>query len=255
MADLLKLEVTCCHFLAAGRGRLALMSRASRLLDLLQLLRRHRYPVPGAILAEDLGISLRSLYRDINTLRAQGAHIEGETGIGYVLRPGLMLPPLMFTPEEMEALLLGSKLVAQRADTKLVGAAENAFAKIREVLPPDIAEKIDGSGLLVGRGKTAEPTEMFDLAVIREALRKERKLKMFYLDANGKQTQRIVWPVALLFLDQVRMLAAWCETRADFRHFRVDRISKLTLLEERPPQRRISLMKEWRKRESLHDMH
>jgi predicted DNA-binding transcriptional regulator YafY len=230
------------------------MSRASRLLDLLQLLRRHRYPVPGAILAEDLGISLRSLYRDINTLRAQGAHIEGETGIGYVLRPGLMLPPLMFTPEEMEALLLGSKLVAQRADTKLVGAAENAFAKIREVLPADIAEKIDGSGLLVGREKRSELKDTIDVAVVREALRRERKLKFRYRDATSVATQRTVWPVALLFLDQVRMLAAWCETKADFRHFRVDRMSKLSLLEERPPQRRLALMKEWRKRESLHDM-
>ncbi len=230
------------------------MSRASRLLDLLQVLRRHRYPVPGAILAEELGISLRSLYRDINTLRGQGAHIEGETGIGYILRPGLMLPPLMFTPEEMEALLLGSKLVTQRADGKLVNAAENAFAKIRAVLPADIADKIDGSGLLVGAAKAAEPKESIDVAVIREALRKERKLIFRYLDAKSDATQRTVWPVALLFLDQVRMLAAWCETRKDFRHFRVDRMRHLALLEERPPQRRLALMKEWRKRESLHDI-
>jgi predicted DNA-binding transcriptional regulator YafY len=234
--------------------KFTVMSRASRLLDLLQVLRRHRYPVPGAILAEELGISLRSLYRDINTLRGQGAHIEGETGIGYVLRPGLMLPPLMFTPEEMEALLLGSKLVAQRADTKLAGAAENAFAKIRDVLPNDVAEKIDGSGLLVSAHKPAEPTDTIDVAVIREALRKERKLEIRYLDGNGKSTRRIIWPIALLYLDQVRMLAAWCETRQDFRHFRVDRMKKLALLEERPPQRRTVLMKEWRKRESQHEM-
>ncbi len=230
------------------------MSRASRLLDLLQLLRRHRYPVPGAIMAEELGISLRSLYRDINTLRGQGAHIEGETGMGYVLRPGLMLPPLMFTPEEMEAVLLGSKLVARRADAKLAQAAENAFAKIRGVLPADIAERIDDSGLLVGAAKAADAVESIDVGVIREALRKERKLTFRYLDAKSAVTQRTVWPVALLFLDQVRMLAAWCETRKDFRHFRVDRMRKLAMLEERPPQRRLVMMKEWRKRESLHDM-
>lgn len=226
------------------------MSRASRLLDLLQLLRRHRYPVAGAILAEELGISLRSLYRDIDTLRAQGAHIEGEAGLGYVLRPGLMLPPLMFTPEEIEALLLGSKWVAQRADIKLAGAAENALAKIRAVLPGDIADAIDGDGLLVGQGK---PIEMgtIDIAVIRAALRKERKLTISYFDANGAATRRTVWPIALLFFDQVRVLVAWCEMRRDFRHFRMDRIRALSLLAERPPQRRLALMKEWRKLECL----
>jgi predicted DNA-binding transcriptional regulator YafY len=232
------------------------MSRASRLLDLLQLLRRHRRPVAGAILAKELGISLRSLYRDIGTLRGQGAPIEGEAGVGYVLRPGLMLPPLMFTPEELEALLLGSKWVAQRADSKLSGAAENALAKIRAVLPADVAEAIDGDGLLVGTGKPIE-VGTIDVAVIREALRKERKLTIAYLDARGDATRRTVWPIALLFFDQVRVLVAWCEMRRDFRHFRIDRIRALSLLTERPPQRRLVLMKEWRKLECLpeHDRH
>src|SRR6478672_2616585 len=111
------------------------MSRTSRLLDLLELLRRHRSPVRGPALADQLGISIRTLYRDIATLQAQGADIQGEPGLGYVLRPGFMLPPLMFTREEIEALVLGSRWVAIRGDARLGAAADNAVAKIRAVLP------------------------------------------------------------------------------------------------------------------------
>ena len=119
------------------------MSRANRLLDLLQALRRHRYPVSGHLLAQDLGISLRTLYRDIETLKAQGAHIEGEAGVGFVLRPGFMLPPLMFTPDEIEAIVLGSNWVAKRADAPLSAAAKNALAKISAVMPDDLREMLD----------------------------------------------------------------------------------------------------------------
>ncbi len=226
------------------------MSRATRLLDLLQLLRRYRQPVSGHALAGELNISLRSLYRDIETLRGQGAHIEGEAGIGYVLRPGMMLPPLMFTPEEMEAILLGSKWVAQRADARLGEAAENALAKIRAVLPADMAEMLDAGGLLVGKGAPIIAGTI-DLALVREALRKERKLMIGYADGKGAVTDRTVWPVALGFFDQVRMLAAWCELRQDYRHFRIDRIRTASLVDERPPRRRRVMFKEWREREGL----
>jgi predicted DNA-binding transcriptional regulator YafY len=226
------------------------MSRASRLLDLLQLLRRHRRPVSGQALAAELGISLRSLYRDIDTLRGQGAHIEGEAGIGYVLRPGMMLPPLMFTPEEMEAILLGSKWVAQRADARLGEAAENALAKIRAVLPADLAETLDSGGLLVGKGAPIIAGTI-DLGLIREALRKERKLMIGYADGRGAVTERMVWPVALGFFDQIRMLAAWCELRQDYRHFRIDRIRTADVMDERPPRRRRAMFKEWRERDGL----
>src|SRR5262245_23635780 len=106
------------------------MSRAQRLLDLIQVLRRHRFPVRGAALARELGVSLRTLYRDIEALKAQGARIDGEAGVGYVLRPGFMLPPLMFSEDEIEALVLGSRWVASRADAPLGKAARNALAKI-----------------------------------------------------------------------------------------------------------------------------
>jgi biotin operon repressor len=129
------------------------MSRAQRLLDLIQLLRGYRRPVSGAVLAEALGISLRTLYRDIDTLNAQGAQIDGEPGIGYVLRPGFMLPPLMFSEDEIEAIVLGSRWVADRTDAALNRAARSALAKIAAVLPPDLKTGLDTSGLLIGPGK------------------------------------------------------------------------------------------------------
>src|SRR5438552_6514512 len=129
------------------------MSRAQRLLDLIQLRRGYRRPVSGTVLAEALGISLRTLYRDIETLNLQGAHIDGETGLGYVLRPGFMLPPLMFSEEEIEAIVLGSRWVADRADAALSVAARSALAKISVVLPPDLKDGLDTSALLIGPGQ------------------------------------------------------------------------------------------------------
>src|SRR5215467_2034589 len=128
------------------------MSRAERLLDLIQVLRRYRQPVSGQRLADELGISIRTLYRDIATLQGQGAAIDGEAGLGYVLRPGFMLPPLMFTEEEIEALVLGCRWVSERADTPLGDAAHNAIAKIVAVLPDDMRDGADAAGLLVGPG-------------------------------------------------------------------------------------------------------
>src|SRR5919198_2059098 len=126
------------------------VARAERLLDLIQVLRRHRYPVSGQAIADELGVSLRTVYRDIQTLVGQGAAIDGEAGIGFVLRPGFVLPPLMFSDEEIEALVLGSRWVAQRTDQPLAHAAANAIAKIAAVLPDDLRDSIEGNGLLAG---------------------------------------------------------------------------------------------------------
>src|SRR5246127_3304223 len=130
------------------------MSRAERLLDLIQVLRRYRQPVSGQTLADELGVSIRTLYRDIATLQGQGAAIDGEAGLGYILRPGFMLPPLMFTEEEIEALVLGSRWVAHRTDKKLRLAATNVLAKISAVLPEDLRQQLEFSGLLIGPVKT-----------------------------------------------------------------------------------------------------
>jgi predicted DNA-binding transcriptional regulator YafY len=226
------------------------MSRAQRLLDLIQALRRYRRPVSGAILAEALGISLRTLYRDIETLNAQGAHIDGEPGVGYVLRPGFMLPPLMFSEEEIGAIVLGSRWVADRADAALGAAARNALAKIAAVLPQDLKISLDTSSLLIGPGKAISAGDA-ELPLIRSAIRTERKLRIFYVDGSGRDSKRVIWPFALAFFDRVRMVVAWCETREGFRHFRTDRISKLQLVDKRYPRRRQVLLKEWHATEGI----
>jgi predicted DNA-binding transcriptional regulator YafY len=229
------------------------VSRAQRLLDLIQVLRRHRHPVSGASLAEATGVSLRTVYRDIDTLKAEGAHIDGEAGVGYVLRPGFMLPPLMFSEEEIEAIVLGSRWVHQRADKSLAGAAANVLAKIGAVLPDDLRETLDDSGLLVGPGETVSAGDA-ELPKIRQAIRRERKLSIAYADKAGAATQRIVWPFALAFFEKVRVVVTWCELRQDYRHFRTDRIATLTVSEERYPRRRQALLKEWREQDGTTDI-
>ena len=218
------------------------MARSARLLALMQALRRRRRPVAAAVLAQELGISPRTVYRDIATLVAEGAPIAGEAGIGYVLRPGFFLPPLMFDAAETDALILGLRLAAMRGDAALAEAAENAIAKIAAVLPSPRQEEAAESGLVVAgeRGGSAP------LAAIRQALREERKLRLAYSDKAGAATERVVWPVIIGFFAASEVLAAWCELRQDFRHVRLDRIATATVLPERLPQRRRLLLAEWR---------
>ncbi|RYE46841.1 MAG: YafY family transcriptional regulator [Hyphomicrobiales bacterium] len=226
------------------------MSRTERLLDLIQLLRRHRAPVTGPALADELGISIRTLYRDIATLQAQGADIQGEPGLGYVLRPGFTLPPLMFSADEIEALVLGSRWVARRAeDSRLGDAAANALSKITAVLPSELRDSVDGSNLLVGGGEVI-PAQV-DLSAIRLAIREQKKLVIAYRNAGGTATERTIWPFAVGFFDRVRVVIGWCELRTDYRHFRLDRIDRMEVLAERYPRRRAAMLKEWREREGI----
>ncbi len=242
-------NVCYCRFLSgyAGiqGGRSPAMSRAERLLNLIQALRRHRYPVSGAALAEELGVSLRTIYRDIATLQGQGAHIDGEPGFGYVLRPGFMLPPLMFSEEELEALVLGSRWVGDRGDARLAAAARNALAKIAAVLPPDLRDDLDASPLFVGPGQPIAAGDA-ELPVIRQAIRAGHKLRIGYRDLKESESSRTIWPFALAFFDRTRVVAAWCELRQDFRHFRTDRIVTLAPTRQRYPRRRQILLAEWR---------
>ena len=225
------------------------MPRADRLLALLDLLRRHRGPVSGARLADELGVSLRSLYRDIQSLRERGAEIDGEAGFGYVLKLGFLLPPLMFSPQEIEALVLGSRFVVSRGDPEIAQAAARALAKIRAVLPPDLGVEADTSGLVVPPAEP--PATGFDLAALREAIRRERKVTLDYEDKRAQASRRTIWPFALGYFDRFHMIAAWCETRTDFRHFRIDRIRALEVADVRYPRRRAALLKEWRAREGV----
>lgn len=226
------------------------MSRAERLLDLLQALRRRRRPVAAARLAAELGVSERTIYRDIATLVGQGAAIEGEAGLGYVLRPGFVLPPLMFSEEEIEALVLGLRWVALRGDASLGAAAADVLAKVTDVIPPGLRDKADDSGLLAAPFSPT-PASAVDLSELRRAIRSERRLHISYADADGRATTRTIWPVALAFFEKTRVLAAWCETRQDFRHFRTDRILRADLGAETYPRRRRVLLAEWRQREGL----
>lgn len=226
------------------------MTRSERLLHLMDILRRHRHPLSGSYLATELGISLRTLYRDMATLQGQGAEIDGEPGLGYILRPGFTLPPLMFTEEELEALILGSRWVARRTDTPLQKAALNALGKIASILPPHLRNELDSSTLLVG---PSDESVLFSVKLedIRQVIRRERKIEILYRDLKEQETKRVVWPFALAFFDRVRVLVAWCEVRQAFRHFRLDRIKELTLLDSKYPRRRQILLKEWREQEGI----
>jgi predicted DNA-binding transcriptional regulator YafY len=226
------------------------MSRASRLLQLIQVLRRHRAPVVAARLAEELQVSVRSIYRDIETLRQQGAHIEGEAGIGYLLRPGFLLPPLIFSEEELEALILGLRLAARQGDANLGRAAEDVAAKLRAVLPKELKTFVDETALLAGPA-VHRPDERVDLAEVRLCIRSSRKARIDYEDKDGTRTERVVWPVAVGFFERTRVLLAWCESRADFRSFRVDRIATWSSLSERIGTSRTALLQQWREREQI----
>src|SRR3954462_8163310 len=157
------------------------MSRADRLLRLVQLLRRYRAPVSAAALAEELEVCVRSVYRDVQTLRAQGAAIEGEADVGYLLKPGFLLPPLMFTDEELEAITLGLRLSAEHGDEALGRAAAEVVAKLRAVLPKDLRVLLEGTGLLAGPARE-RPVERVDLVELRRALRHECKAEIDYID-------------------------------------------------------------------------
>jgi predicted DNA-binding transcriptional regulator YafY len=226
------------------------MPRAERLLSLVQLLRKYRQPVTAGRLAEELQVSVRSVYRDIEALRGQGASIAGEAGVGYLLRPGFLLPPLMFTDDEIEALVLGLRLAVEHGDGALGGASADVIAKLRAVLPRDLRALVDETALIAGPA-LRRPAETVDLAAIRRTIRDQRKASIDYADEQGARTQRTIWPLGLAFFQRSRVVIAWCETRNDFRSFRADRISRWTALPQPLPRPRVALLREWREREGI----
>ena len=225
------------------------MTRSERLLALIQALRRHRRPVTAQQLAAELSVSVRTIYRDIDTLVAQGAPIAGEAGVGFVMRPGFMLPPLMFRDEEIEALMLGSRWVAQLPDAPLARAAADAVAKIVAVLPDRLRHRVEDAGLFAVP-RTAAP-DRIDASVVREAIREERKLRIAYMSDDRTETVRVIWPIAIAFFERVRVVVAWCELRQAFRHFRTDRMTAAELMDEPLPRRRPRLLAEWREAERV----
>jgi predicted DNA-binding transcriptional regulator YafY len=227
------------------------MARTQRLLDLIQNLRTRKYAVTAATLAEDLGVSVRTVYRDIADLQAQGAPIEGEAGMGYLLKPGFTLPPLMFTIEELEALVLGMAWVGRRPDTALAHAAKNLRAKIQAVLPTALARDLEATTLLAGARRDQPPVNPTLAIDLRRAIREGRKVEIDYADGSGATTTRVAWPFGLGYFEDVMIVLAWCELRQDLRHFRVDRIHRWVVLPSAIPEPRHQLLARWREREGV----
>lgn len=221
------------------------MDKTERLFSVMDALRRHRRPVTAAALAEEQGVSVRTLYRDVQTLIGLGAPIDGEAGVGYMLRPGFFMPPLMFTPEELEALVLGARWVQAQPDAGLAGAAKNALGKIATASPDDLRDRIRDTGLwpVLMRGpQEAVPV----LGLVRAAMRAEKALHIGYADEGGRQSERDIWPVQLAYYEGKQIVVAWCVMREAFRHFRTDRIVRVAETGHRYGRRRLQLAKEWR---------
>lgn len=197
-------------------------------------------------LAERHGVSTRTIYRDIASLRGQGATIEGEPGVGYRLAPGFMLPSLSFSEEELEAMVLGIRWVVTQGDPALAEAAERSLSRIFDTLPPKLRIAMDTCGLFVPA--CSSPAVEPWMSTLRRAIRNEEVLELEYRDLKGQLTQRRVWPFVIAFFQRVRLFGAWCELRQDFRSFRVDRVLGVRSTGERYPQRRHDLIARWRRR-------
>lgn len=221
------------------------MSKTHRLFELINALRARRQPVTAASLAHELGVTPRTVYRDIETLRSLGAPVDGQSGVGYLLREGFFLPQLAFSREEMDALRLGLDWVRQRADSSLAQGSESALSKIVSTTAQGSAPTGEWPTLVPAASSSA-PADSPQGALLRDAIRRQRKVEISYEDAQGGGSHRTLWPIAIVYFEDVRVLAAWCELRAAFRHFRMDRVQVRAVSEERYPGRRQSLLMQWR---------
>ncbi len=206
------------------------MRRADRLFQIIQLLRRKKV-LTAAALAERLEVSERTIYRDVRDLVLAGTPIDGEAGVGYTLRPGYDLPPLMFDHAEVEALVLGARMVASFGDPELARAARSAISKVESVLPKQLVPRLAETRIFApdtGRGARLGAT----LLPVRHAVAECRKLDIAYAREDGKKSRRTVRPLATFFWGSAWTLVAWCELRSDFRSFRLDRIARLAVSEQ-----------------------
>ena len=220
------------------------MRRADRLFQIIQILRRSHRPVTAAALAGELEVSKRTVYRDVADLIGQRVPIEGEAGLGYLLAPGFDMPPLMLTPDEIEAVVLGAQLVARLSDPLLANAARDVVAKIASIVPehlrPFIAEPS-----VAAKPADDPPTNDIEMQSLRSAIRAGLKLRLRYRTETGDVTERTVWPVVLGYAETHSLLIAWCELRGDFRHFRIDRILCAKVSDEPYLARRSDLRRRW----------
>jgi predicted DNA-binding transcriptional regulator YafY len=220
------------------------MRKAERLFEIVQLLRRVGGPLSAEKIAQELGSSKRSVYRDVAALMAQDIPIRGEAGIGYVLEKGFDMPPLMLTSDELDAAVLGAHWVASRGEPDLAKAALNFLAKVEVVVPERL------------RGHVLEPAtsiapvvpvcEAVNSSLLRNAIRTHRKITLVYKGGSGMRTERVIWPILLGYRDAGRILAAWCELRSGFRYFRTDRMISADVIEQQIPEHSLTLRARWR---------
>jgi predicted DNA-binding transcriptional regulator YafY len=222
------------------------MRRADRLFQIIQVLRRSRRPVTASQLAGELEVSQRSVYRDIADLIGQRVPIRGEAGIGYVLDRDFDMPALMLTPDELEAAVLGAQWVADRGDAVLARAARDLIAKISTVVPERLRPFIVEPSIGVPTSQ-ALVADRIDIALTRSWIRSGRKIRIRYRDERSRETERTIWPTIIGYTETVRLLAAWCELRRGFRHFRTDRIVSAEFLQEQYGCRPRELRARWRR--------
>lgn len=208
------------------------MKRADRLLQIVQILRRRDSPTTATMLATELEVVPRTIYRDIATLQAGRVPIDGEAGVGYVLRPGYDLPPLMFDVQEIEAVTLGARMVIERGDPELSKAAADVLAKIRAVLPDGTDGEFWKASLLIPHPLEEALDLGPHLPKLRLAIRRNRKLHITYIDGSQQATERTIWPLGLYLYSHVTLVCAWCEMRKGYRAFRSDRIINCAVLEQ-----------------------
>lgn len=199
------------------------MRKASRLFEIIQILRLAKKPMTAAVMAERLEVTVRSIYRDIAALQAMRVPIEGGRGIGYIMRPGFDLPPLMFSIEETEAIVLSLALLERTGDEELKLAARRVNQKLTGAVPPPLRQAMENKALFAW-GTTAPAPAGVDLAIVRRAIRDERKLTLSYRDEMGRATERMIRPIALIYYSQTANIVAWCELRQAIRNFRGDRV-------------------------------
>ncbi|MEP7350957.1 MAG: YafY family protein [Sphingorhabdus sp.] len=220
------------------------MRRASRLFEIIQVLRRARGPVSADVIARELEVSKRTIYRDIAVLIAQRVPITGEAGVGYVLERGFDMPPLMLTENEIDAFVLGTHWVASRGEAELAAAARSLLAKIEAVVPEELRAFVLTPTTSVA--PVAADSDIVSANDLRAAIRSRRKLRIVYRGNDGQTTNRVVWPVLLGYRDVDRILAAWCELRQGFRYFRTDRLLVSEVMIETVPERASELRKQWK---------
>lgn len=227
------------------------MARSSRLFEIIQLLRQATKPLTAAQLAQQLEVTMRTVYRDIAALQAMRVPIEGAAGIGYVMRAGYDLPPLMFDADEVEAIMVGLSLLRRTGDRPLIAAADSIAGKIAAVLPVAQGRELSRGRLVVsGWNKIAPP--QVDMRRLRGAIREAAKLRIAYAGTGAVEPSlRVIRPLAILYYIDSIVLAGWCELRAGFRHFRVDRILSVEATGERFDKEAPSLLDEWRRTQNL----